>query len=167
MVRDRAPKLGAASAIVQLKGGYVASFFGVEGRKRLRQWVGSAAAAVGADYAALSARCNHLSTHDVGAWYAGPDETAVWVALLYDAGLFAAPPAFGLEMIDAETGTLSGLRRRAAKLDATATAELLRQLGGRMELVPSDGEGVALTTLSFPLGGPTRATQAARKLLAQ
>ncbi|RLB47270.1 MAG: hypothetical protein DRI90_26520 [Deltaproteobacteria bacterium] len=167
VARDTATRLGAASAIVQLNGGYVASFFDVEGRKRLQQWVGSAAAAVGAHYAALSARCDHLSTHDVGAWYAGPDETAVWVALLYDAGLFASPPAFDLDVIDARTGTLPGLRSGAVKFDAAAAAELLRQLGGRMELVPPAGGGVALTTLSFPLGGPTRATKAAREIAGQ
>ncbi|MBW2456458.1 MAG: hypothetical protein JRI68_18215 [Deltaproteobacteria bacterium] len=168
VVRDKAPKLGAASVTVELRGGYVASFFDAEGRKRLEEWVGTAANDVGAHHAALSARCSHLSTHDVGAWYGGRDETAMWVALLYDAGLFASPPAFSLEVIDTEGGTLPGLRAAAAKLDPKGREQLLRRLGGRLSQVPpGDSGGRGLATLSFPLGGYTRATKAARELAGQ
>jgi len=169
VVRDKAGKLGAASVTVQLRGGYVASFFDAEGRKRMEEWVATTVSDVGAHYAALSARCAHLTTHDVGAWYGGRDKTAVWTALLYDADLFAAPPAFSLEVIDTAEGTLPGLRAATAKLDAEEREELLRQLGGRLRRVHtgSEGGGQALTTLSFPLGGPTRATKAARELASE
>ncbi len=168
VVRDTTPSLGAASVMVRLRGGYVASFFDAEGRKRLEQWVGTAAKDVGVDHAALSARCAHLSTHDVGAWYGGRDETAMWVALLYDAGLFASPPAFVLDVIDTEGGKLPGLRAAVAKLDLTGRDKLLRQLGGRLgQVPPGQAGGQGLTTLSFPLGGYTRATKAARELAGQ
>jgi hypothetical protein len=150
--------LGHDGLIVRLDREWVTAFFHAESRKQVEDFADRMAGASGADYAALYARCAHLTTHDVGAWYRGRDERMVSVALLYAAGAFADPPAFARAALEPEGGLLPALARRAEKLDTRDFEARVRPFGGR---VLRDGSAVSLR---FAFGGPTRAQHLSREL---
>jgi hypothetical protein len=149
--------LGLDSAIVRLEREWVTAFFHPESRKQVEDFAERTAGAAGADYAALYARCAHLTAHDVGAWYRGRDESGATVAVLYAAGAFAEPPAFAREPLEVPAGLIPALAQRVKKLDGNLD-ERLKPFGGRV-----DRSG-GTVSFRFAFGGPTRAQHLSREL---
>jgi hypothetical protein len=171
--------LGVGGVLVRYSGGYVTVFFHAEGRPRFLSLATRLAQESGATAAALWARCAHLGSNDVGAWYWGRDDAWAAGALLYAAGLHAAPPVIQRARVAAGPGPLAVLVERARAIGPDALDEAIGKVGGRIERrrVETDPKADAkvdagaeaardgATTLSFALGGPTRATQASRALV--
>lgn len=143
---------GEAAAVVRFSGDAAHRFFARDGRDRLVAIAERLAAETSASQGALYARCAHLATHDVGAWYFGRDDAALVAALWQTAGAHAENRAVDL-------AALAPLDEKAAGA-ARQLPSLLRGVGGRRE------EREAGVALRFPLGGPTRAAELSRQLAA-
>ena len=153
---ERSPGYGAASVL--LREGYARAFLEPEMRPHFISLGERLAEGTGADLAAIYARCAHLTTHDIGAWFRGADAAAATASMVYTMGFFADALAVdrgAVASVRAEGGTLDKLRKAAADADADALSRLVTGQGGSV----SSARGV---TFVFPLGGPTRALAATR-----
>jgi len=165
LVETAPGNLGVRSAVLRLSEAYAAAFMTSKERGAFIDFAERAADAVGADYGALYARCSHLRTRDVGAWYRGADEHAAAAIVLFAAGTYAEPAAFALAKLDVtEDGILPLLRRKAQRVERSSIDAVLKSAGGRVTRREVDGGVSGVTTFTFPLGGPTRAARAARAL---
>jgi serine/threonine-protein kinase len=157
---------------LRFHGEFVSAFLQPEGRQRFIGWAARLASRSGAELAALFGKCVHLDAHDLGAWYWGRDDARAGAALLYAAGLFADPPAFEPSVFGSEGTVPARLTRTCASAPKAALEAAVADQGGRLERAkpmpaPADaGERLSGTTIRFPLGGPTRATGATRRLAA-
>ena len=156
---------GWRAVTVRLSGQYVSAYFDPAQRPRFLSMVDRMADAAGAELGALYGRCAHLQHRDAGAWYRGVDAPAAAAALVYAAGFFSEVPAVDRRAAAALAGAspLDALRAAGAKIDPPTLAGLIGAQGGSL----TAGARGAIT-LTFPAGGPTRATRAsgivARKL---
>ncbi len=155
--------LAGDSLIVRMSEGFVPPFFDSDGRHKLMDLAQRTAVAVKADHAALYARCRHLPTRDIGAWYYGSNRARATGALLYGAGAFAEPVIVDPAKYGGTTA-VEVLEAHLSKLSDEDIDAVLRGEGGRWQPVDA-AEGP--TAIRFPLGGPTRAAQAARKIFAK
>lgn len=150
---------------VRFSGQYVGAYFDPAARPRFLSMADRMADAAGAELGALYGRCAHLDVHDAGAWYRGVDAPGAAAALVYAAGLFAELPAVDRRAVAALAGPspLDALRVAGAKIDGPTLGGLVGPQGGSL----TAGAAGAIT-VTFPAGGPTRATRAsgvvARKL---
>jgi len=155
-----------ARARLRFEGGYLHPFMQADGRDRFVALVDQLADATRADQAALFARCEHLTVRDIGAYFRGRDAAGAAAALLFAQGLFSEPPIIDKAKLGTESGTLGALMTRTSGLETSVLEDLIRDNGGR--LVASDpSSGYGSVGLTFALGGPTRAQQAARALAKQ
>lgn len=138
---------------VSFRGAQVAAFFSSEGRKGYLSLAERIVTETPVRFAALYARCEHLTFRDIGAWYWGKDKAAATAALLWGSGGYLEPPAF-----DTSGTSATKLATRLAELDDEATGDIFRKQGADLRLSDSG------TALQFPFGGPTRAARASRKL---
>ncbi|AUX22193.1 hypothetical protein SOCEGT47_026940 [Sorangium cellulosum] len=145
--------------IARFSGGYARAYFDSTQRARFVALADRMADAAGAEIGALYARCAHLPYHDAGAWFRGPDPAAAAAALVYASGLFAELPAVNRAALAAlgGAGQLDALRGAGASLDAAGLGTLVGAHGGG---ITRGGAGAVVIT--FPVGGPTRATSASR-----
>ena len=144
--------------LVRFRGGYVSQFFDPAGRERMNRVAGKFADAWGATAGALYGRCAHLAYHDIGAWFRGATPTHAAASLVYSMGFFSerrltnhdpnATPR--IEDMDPLLSTLG-------KLDRSALETAVRDAGGTFSPGASAGDP---TTITFPMGGPTRAARA-------
>jgi serine/threonine-protein kinase len=150
------------SATLVFGGGYARAFFDADQRARFLGLADRLAEATGAELGSLHARCAHLSVHDVGAWFRGRDVAGATTALLIGVGLAAERPAIDRDALARfpGPGELDSLHQAAAaaKLDLTALKSLVGEQGGSVTALPTS------VTLTFPVGGPIRATSAGRAL---
>jgi hypothetical protein len=151
---------GWQSLIVRFGGGYVNTFLEPAGRARFLSLSDRVAQGAGVEMGALYGRCAHLSTHEIGAWFVGSDARSAAASLLYSMGLFAEVPAVSRSRLG-KAGELDALRDAAKGLDAATLARLVGTNGGSMV------ESASAVTLTFPLGGPIRATSASREVARQ
>lgn len=157
--QDAARSPSWQATTVRLSGNYARAYFDPTLRARFIALADRLADAASADLGALYARCAHLPYHDVGAWFRGPDAAGAATALLYGAGFFAELPAVDRGAVAAlrGAGQLDALRSAGAALDAGTLGRLVGSQGGSITT------GAAGTVaISFPVGGPTRATGASR-----
>jgi hypothetical protein len=164
LVDDPAPALGASAVLVRLDGGFVAAFLETAGRQRFIDWTDEVLDAVGAEHAALYARCEHLPVRDVGAYFVGRDPAGAAATLLYAEGAFIQPPAIKRPPSVGPTGWLGELRKAGDELDQAALEQLARKAGARLATRAPDAGVGAVVGLRFPLSGPTRAHSASREL---
>lgn len=152
---------GWSSVTVRFSGKHAGAFLDTATRSRFLTLAERAALGARAEVGALYGRCAHLRFHDLGAWFYGADPPLAGVAIAASMGLFtelaavrksAAPPG----------GELDALRKAAEKLDVPALVEITKAHGGLMSVRSSDPRGAV--TVTFPLGGPTRATSASRSV---
>jgi serine/threonine-protein kinase len=140
--------------------GYARAFFQEDLRPRFVGLAERVAAASGATHAALYARCAHLKTHDVGAWFRGPDLPGATAALVYQMGLFAEQrmidPAALAAKVPAGAGEIAALAKAAADVEAAIPA-IVGTAGGSV----TPGKPASL---AFSLAAPVRAVTAARDL---
>ena len=149
-----------SAVVVRFREGYARAFFEEESRARFIGLAERVAAAAGADHAALYARCAHLPTHDVGAWFHGPDLAGAAAAMVYEMGMgpFADPKvidrgALGALHVKGDFDTL----RKAAGDVADAVPRIVGSSGGSV----SSASGASL---HFSLAAPARAAKATRAL---
>lgn len=142
---------------VRFRDGYARAFFAEESRPRFLGLAERVAAAAGADHAALYARCAHLPTHDVGAWFHGPDLAGAAATMVYEMGMgpFADPKIIDRGALRGP-GDLDALRKAAGDV-SDAIPRIVGTAGGSVGT--SSG-----ATLQFSLAAPARATKAARGL---
>jgi hypothetical protein len=157
--QDAARSPSWRAIMVRMSGDYARGYFDPALRARFISLADRMADAAGADFGALYARCAHLPHHDVGAWFRGPDAAGAATALVYGAGFFTELPAVDRGAVAAlrGAGQLDALRSAGAVLDAAALGRLVGSQGGGLTV--GAAEAVAIT---FPIGGPTRATAASR-----
>lgn len=152
---------GWSATTLRLSGRYMTAFLDPALRPRLLAVADRVADATGAELGAFYGRCAHLPYRELGSWFRGPDAPAAATSLVYALGLFVEQPAVNRKAYDALGGPtpLDALRAAGAseKLDAEGLAKLTGAEGGSI----TAGQGGAVT-LTFPLGGPTRATRASR-----
>lgn len=153
----RSPAWGGA--IMVFHEGYARVFLEPETRQRFILMADRLAEAAGADAGALYARCAHLTTHDIGAWYHGKDAPGAAAALVYQMGFFADGTILdrgAVTALRAPGGDLDALRK-AAEVEADLVPKIVSAQGGTV----TTSHGVSLV---FPLAGPTRAQTATRAL---
>ena len=148
------PELGKDwhAAILRFSGRYMDGYLDPSGRARFTALADRVATASGADMGALYGRCAHLSTHEVGAWYFGVDAPSTSAALLVSMGLASDVPTVDKKKLGSDE--IDALRKASADLDPSALGSLVGSAGGN---VTTSGSNVELT---FPVGGPIRATAA-------
>jgi hypothetical protein len=151
---------GWSAATVVFRDGYGRAFFEEGQRSRFTALAERVAQATGADDAALYARCAHLpSTHDVGAWFHGPDLAGATTALLYQMGFFAEA-----RLIDR-----SALAAGGSKSELDALRKAAGDLGDAAERAVVGEQGASVTTahgatVVFPFATPVRSVTATRDL---
>lgn len=154
---DAAKSPGWKASIVRFSGAYAPAFLDAQRRPRMLSLAERLADAGQAQAVAFYGRCAHISARDLGAYFRGSDASTTAAALVYSMGFFAESPAVSRSAISAlGGGELDSLKAAATKLDRTTFAQIVGNLGGG---ITETASGMALT---FPLGGPTRATGAAR-----
>ncbi|WP_437717948.1 hypothetical protein WMF45_16970 [Sorangium sp. So ce448] len=153
----RSPSWRAITA--RFSGGYARAYFDPAHRARFVALGDRMADASAAALGALYARCAHLPYHDAGAWFRGSDPAAAATALVYSSGLFAEMSAVDRGALAAlpGVGPIDALRGAGASLDAASLGKLVGAHGGG---ITKGGTGAIVIT--FPVGGPTRATTASR-----
>ncbi|MBM4376904.1 MAG: hypothetical protein FJ095_17620 [Deltaproteobacteria bacterium] len=149
-------------ARLRFEGGYLQPFMQAEGRDRFVSLIDQLADATRADHAALFAHCAHSNVRDVGAYFRGRDAAGAAATLLFAQGLFTDPPSVDRAKLGGDANALGALVKATSGMEAPAVEELIRDNGGRV--ITHDGAGRGAYGLSFALGGPTRAQQAARAL---
>lgn len=150
---------GWAGVTLVFREGYARSFFEEEGRARFLSMAERLAEATSAEAGALTARCAHLTTHDVGAWFRGPDAATAVAALTYQMGFFAETPLFDRGALAGKGGggDLDGIKKAATDADADATARVASAQGGGI----STAHG---TSITFGLSAPMRPIAATRSV---
>jgi serine/threonine protein kinase len=138
---------GSTAVLVRLGGGYAVPFFQSDGRGRYLSFAERLVTAVGARHAGLYARCAHMPSRDVGAWFAGKNKNDALAAMLWTTG---------------EPAALGELTGQLGKLDSSLVQDALRGVGAREQLLGKGG--TTLVALRLPLGGATSAAKASRKL---
>ncbi|XYI01815.1 hypothetical protein ACMHYB_19455 [Sorangium sp. So ce1128] len=153
----RSPSWRAITA--RFSGGYARAYFDPALRARFVALADRMADGAGAELGALYARCAHLPYHDAGAWFRGSDPAAAAAALVYSSGLFAELAAVDRGALAAigRAGPIDALRNAGASLDGADLSKLVGAHGGG---IARGGAGAVVIT--FPVGGPTRATSASR-----
>lgn len=160
---------GWSAAKVVFHEGYARAFLEEEGRARFLALADRVARASGADHAALYARCAHLETHDVGAWFRGPDAAGAAAMMVYQMGFFAETKVVDRSAVATlrPSGHDGGAALPGGELDALRQAagdvavEVPRQVSSAGGSVTTAGGS---TTLVFPLGAPVRSLAATREL---
>ncbi|MEO7332034.1 MAG: hypothetical protein ABI193_25890, partial [Minicystis sp.] len=150
------------TATLVFGGGYARAFFDADKRARFLGLADRLAEATSAELGSLHARCAHLAVHDVGAWFRGRDAAGAGAALIIGVGLFAERPAVDRDALARYPGPgdLEALVQATtgAKLDLATLKSLAGEQGGSVTALP------ATVTVTFPVGGPIRATSASRAL---
>jgi len=153
--------LGVHTAILQLDGAYVRAFAAAAGRRNLERLAARLMVASSADYGALFARCAHLGSRDVGAWYGGRSLAGAAAAVLYAAGGFTEPAVIDRHA-HRKSGLLPSLSGQLTAAGEARVKETIASAGGRIDRV---GEGkTALVAIAFGLDGAIRAATLSRGL---
>lgn len=149
--------LGQPAVTIELHGSYVPAFFEAKGRDALVAFAERLTNETKATHAALTARCAHRSTRDVGAWFRGRGDASAVAALWYGAASEAPRPAVDPKKLAATEGALRALQEAAGHV--TDLDERARLAGAKIHRSDS-----GMTSFRFPLGGPTRAAKLGREL---
>lgn len=155
---------GWRAVMLRFSGRYVDAFIDAGTRPRFLALAERAADVTRAELGALYGRCAHMTTRELGAWYRGADAPAAAAALVYAAGFFAEQPAVSRSALDklGAPSPIDALRVAGAKLDTESLGKLIGAEGGSI----TPGAGGAIT-VTFPAGGPIRATRASRIVATQ
>jgi hypothetical protein len=153
------------TATLRFDDAYVAPLFSTSGRPLYVSLAARLTKATKAHAAALYAKCAHLSTHDVGAWFWGSDKSHAALALLFVAGVHGQPPALKRQQLGPDP--LAAIERRVAQFEPRALPSAVTHAGGRLSSREPeiDPDGLGGTAVNFPITGPTRAGRASRALV--
>ncbi len=151
---------GWAAATVVFHEGYARAFFSEQNHTRFLTLADRLAGDTGADLAAVYARCAHLPTHDIGAWFHASDGAGVGAVLVYQMGMFAEGKVVDRSALGPMApADLDALRKAADGIAGgeDGLARLLTAHGGNLSSMHG-------TTLVFPLTVPLRPLDAAKDL---
>lgn len=154
----RSPAWGGATMV--FREGYARAFLEQETRERFVSLAGRLAEATGAEAGALYARCAHLATHDIGAWFHGSDAPGAVASMVYQMGLFAEDKLVDRGAVAAQRapgGDLDGLRKAAGGPDGNMLPSIAASHGA----TTNTRYGVAFV---FPLSAPMRPIAATRAM---
>lgn len=146
-------------ATILFREGYARAYLEIDTRPRFLSLAERLFEGTGAELGALYARCADGTAHDVGSWYRGSDAAGATTALVRAMGFFADGVAIdrgSLKPTDAK-GELDALRTRAGSIDAETLSRIIGQSSGSITTT-------GVTTVTFPLGAPTKASAASREL---
>ena len=159
---ERAARSPGWSAVtVRFGGAYVGALLDTALRPRFLALADRLADQLAADTGALYGRCAHLSYRELGAWFRGADARSAAAALVYAAGMHAEVPAVDATALGrlGGAGEIDAIRGAAGKMDAAALGAAVSPHGGTV----AKGSGKTVT-VTFPLGGGTKATSASRSV---
>lgn len=147
------------AAALEMGEGYARMYLEGTSRPRFVALADRLRAATGAEIGALHGRCAHLKTHELGAWFQGPDAAGAATALVYRMGFFTESAVVNRSALGAidPRGGLEALSKAAAKVKVTDLAGIVAPHQGTLQKTA----GVRVT---FPLLAPMRATAASRSL---
>jgi hypothetical protein len=153
------------TAVLRFDGPYVAPFFSTSGRPLFVSLAARLTKRLGGQSAALYAKCAHLTTHDIGAWFWGKTTPQAATALLFASGLYAHPPAMEIKQLGEDP--LAAVERRIRSLGPRALASSVTHAGGALRTREAmvDPDGLGGTAVRFPLAAATRAGRASRALI--
>jgi serine/threonine-protein kinase len=152
----QSPAWGGATLV--FREGYARAFLEQETRQRFVILADRLADAAGAEAGALYARCGHLKTHDIGAWFRGPDAPTAMAAMVYQMGFFSEGKLLDRGAVGAlrmPGGDLDALKKSAIDADTDVLSRMVTAQGGSM----NTAHGVSVV---FPLSAPMRAVAATR-----
>ena len=153
---NRSPAWGGA--VLVFREGYARAFLEEHMRPRFVTMAEKLAEASGAEAGALYARCAHVATHDIGAWFHGADSATAVAAMVYQMGFFAEGSVLdrgAIGALRAPGGDLDALRKAAGGPDGDVLPRIVTAQGGSV----STARG---TSLVFPLSAPMRSIAATR-----
>lgn len=141
------------------KEGYARAFLEQSTRQRFVMLADRLADASGAEVGALYARCAHLTTHDIGAWFRGPDAPGAVAAMVYQIGFFAEGNMLDRGALAAlrTPGDLDALRKAASGPEGETLPRIVAAQGGTVNTAHG-------TSLVFPLSAPMRSLAATRAI---
>jgi serine/threonine-protein kinase len=157
---DAAPRwTGWNTVTVRFRDGLGRAFFEEENRPRFVGLADRVASATGATHGALFARCAHQTTHDVGAWFRGPDLPGAAAVMMYEIGFFSDTKVIdgrALTSLRGPGGEVEGLRKATGDIE-DVIPKLVGTSGGSVTAGPPP-------TLHFALAAPSRSLSATREL---
>lgn len=143
-----------SDATIVFSDGYARPFFELDRRHEFLSIGEQLVKDTNADWGALYARCAHLSTRDVGAWFYGRDAGKAATALMYGMGKLVGSKGTDFAPYNRD---FLGLSTAAGRLDEPTFFGLVYQDGGRT----SNREGIFVT---FPFANPVNAPQASKRV---
>jgi hypothetical protein len=161
------PPLGAPDVRglqIVFGGRYAVPFFTDNQRAEYVNLARSITDALGAEYAALYARCADGTAHHVGSWFRGPNPGGALAALLYFMGTFGEPADVRQALL-LPPGAGSVDRAFAFKNVSAATEGVNKTRAVTLvspELGALSGTDGQLSTLTFPFRDSNRASRASR-----
>jgi serine/threonine-protein kinase len=167
VVEDDVPRPGAApwhGARIVLTGRYVVPYFDEVSRQDYLRFAPAIAEALGADYAALYARCSEGTSHHVGSWFRGPTPAGAVASLLFFMGTFGETPDIRPALLSPPGASFVD-RGLAFQNVASATAPLkkarvMKSVGAENGAIAGKDEQVSAIT--FPFRDANRASRASR-----
>jgi hypothetical protein len=150
---------GWTAATLVFHDGYARAFLEAETRPRFIGLADRVSRASGADHGALYARCAHLPTHDVGAWFRGPDVAGATAAMIYQMGFYAEAKVIdraALAVVKLPGGELDALRKAAERV-SDSVLPIVSAATGSVTVGPP-------ATLVFSFAHPVRPLTATRNL---
>ena len=151
---------------LRFTGRYVISYFTEAERVEYHKTAHTLAKRLGADTAALFARCADSSTHQIGSWFWGNGPGGAAASLIYFMGAYADPPQIEAKTLFpkgesdvAQSGALLRIGAEAAELKRTRVLRLLGNSGGMIA-----GRKDAPNVITFPFKDSNRASRASLDL---
>jgi len=155
-IRGTSEPIGAT---LRLSGGYSAAYvMDPLSRAHMMGFAEALADESKAHHAALYARCEHLTLHDMGAWYRGGDAAQAATAMMFATGTFADTPALDRTELAGQPKPLESLDDAASRLDIERLAVLIGTDGGSI----SSRKDPPAVTVTFSAAISTKALVATR-----
>lgn len=143
---------------ISFAGRYVAPYFDPDARFSYFRVATLLAQRLGVEYAALYARCEHASTHEMGSWFHGRNAGGAATALIVGMGLFATVPQLsrsgGVGQAGYDIGTITRIQAAAKSLDRATLSQTVGEDGGMVS-----GQQPGPITITFPFEDASRATR--------
>jgi hypothetical protein len=140
-------------------GRYVLPYFREEERPAVIHAAAALAERVGATHGGLYARCEHSSSHQLGAWFLGPGPRGAAASLVYFMGVKAEVPQVRAEL-SAGSRALDRLGQAFEPFDRPRVGKLVGTHGG---MIAGRAEGPG--SITFPFRDGNRAARASLELV--
>jgi hypothetical protein len=161
------PGLAYRGVRITMTGRYVVPYFDETGRNEVLRFARALTDSLGADYAALYARCAAGHSHHVGSWFRGPAANGAVVALVFFMGVFEDHPDLRPSALfpNGEGSTVDAafafqsIATAAGPVKKTRAMTLLAKESGMIS-----GTDTSVATISFPFRDGNRASRASQEI---